>query len=66
MQAALDGTLQPASRGAHIKYVIQTDLGSTLDGATPYLAWDFTVASGNSLLSKAATMHTLAYNWLVL
>ncbi|MBS1849086.1 MAG: hypothetical protein JST73_12490, partial [Actinobacteria bacterium] len=62
--AALAGTLQPAGRGAHIRYVIQNDLASTLNGQVPYLAWDFTVASGTSLAMPALLMHTQAYNWL--
>jgi hypothetical protein len=63
-KAALAGTLQPASRGAHIKFVIQNDLASVLGATVPYQAWDFTVASGQSLAGPALTMHDLAYQWL--
>jgi hypothetical protein len=61
---ALNGTLTPKTRGAHIKYVIQHDLGASLGGTTPYMAWDFTVASAQSLAGPALTMRTLAYQWL--
>jgi hypothetical protein len=62
--AALKGTLKPATRGAHIKYVIRTDLKPVLGWNVPYLAWDFTVASAKSLAGPALTMRTLAYQWL--
>jgi len=63
-KAALAGTLQPASRGAHIKYVIRTDLASVLGSTVPFQAWDFTVASAASLAGPGLTMHALAYQWL--
>ena len=63
-KAALAGTLVPAARGAHIKFVIQDDLGSVLGSTVPYQAWDFTVASADSLAGPALTMHDLAYQWL--
>jgi hypothetical protein len=63
-KAALAGTLKPASRGAHIKWVIRTDLKKVLGGSTPYMAWDFTVAGAKSLSTPALTMRTLAYQWL--
>jgi len=44
-KAALAGTLQPATRGAHIRWVIRHDLASVLHNRVPYQAWDFTVAS---------------------
>jgi hypothetical protein len=62
--AALAGTLRPATRGAHIKWVIRTDLKPVLGSTVPYMAWDFTVASAKSLASPALTMRTLAYEWL--
>jgi hypothetical protein len=62
--AALAGTLLPASRGAHIKFVIQSDLGAVLGSTVPYQAWDFTVAGEQSLAGPALTMHALAYQWL--
>jgi hypothetical protein len=64
-KAALAGKLKPATRGAHIKWVIRHDLKPVI-GATaiPYQAWDFTVASGKSLATPALTMHKLAYQWL--
>jgi hypothetical protein len=63
-KAALAGTLKPATRGAHIKWVIRTDLKNVLGSTTPYMAWDFTVASAQSLSSPALTMHSVAYQWL--
>ncbi|MGO9875961.1 MAG: hypothetical protein ACLPVY_19455 [Acidimicrobiia bacterium] len=62
--AALAGTLKPATRGAHIKFVIRDDLASVLGSTVPYQAWDFTVASEQSLAGPALTMHKLAYQWL--
>ena len=62
--AALAGTLKPASRGTHIKFVIRHDLGSVLGSTVPYQAWDFTVASAKSLAGPALTMRKLAYSWL--
>ena len=62
--AALAGTLKPAVRGAHIKFVIRHDLASVLGSTVPYQAWDFTVASEQSLAGPALTMHKLAYQWL--
>jgi hypothetical protein len=62
--AALNGGLKPASRGAHIKWVIRTDLKPVLGATVPYTAWDFTVASAKSLAGPALTMRTLAYQWL--
>ncbi len=61
---ALDGTLQPPSRGAHIKSVIQDDLAPVLGGQVPYQAWDFTVASSASIAGPALGMRQLAYQWL--
>ncbi len=63
-KAALAGTLKPATRGAHIKWVIRNDLKPVLGTSTPYQAWDFTVASAKSLSGPALTMRTLAYQWL--
>ncbi|HEX4490331.1 MAG TPA: hypothetical protein VH914_03910 [Acidimicrobiia bacterium] len=63
-RAALSGRLHPKTRGKHIKWVINHDLRSVLHGATPYLAWDFTVASEQSLATPGLTMHDLAYKWL--
>ena len=62
--AALAGTLKPASRGTHIKYVIRHDLASVLGSTVPYQAWDFTVASAKSLAGPTLTMRKLAYSWL--
>ena len=62
--AALAGTLKPATRGAHIKWVIRHDLASVLGSTVPYQAWDFTVASAKSLAGPALTMRKLAYQWL--
>lgn len=61
---ALQGKLLPKTRGAHIKWVLQHDVGSLLHGTIPYQAWDFTVASAQSLAGPGLTMHTLAYQWL--
>jgi hypothetical protein len=63
-EAALAGTLKPARRGAHIKWVIRHELSSVLGPTVPFQAWDFTVASANSLAGPALTMHELAYDWL--
>jgi len=62
--AALAGTLEPAARGAHIKWVIRHDLVSVLGSAVPFQAWDFTIASSESLAGPALTMRALAYQWL--
>ena len=62
--AAVAGTLKPATRGAHIKWVIKHDLASVLGSSVPFQAWDFTVASAKSLAGPALTMHKLAYRWL--
>jgi hypothetical protein len=63
-KAALAGTLKPAARGKHIKYVIRHDLAGVLGTSVPFQAWDFTVASAQSLAGPALTMHELAYKWL--
>jgi len=63
-KAALAGTLQPAERGAHIRWVIRHDLASVLGSSVPFQAWDFTVASKRSLAGPALTMRELAYQWL--
>jgi hypothetical protein len=63
-KAALAGKLKPAERGKHIKWVIRNDLASVLGSTVPFQAWDFTVASANSLAGPALTMHKLAYQWL--
>ena len=63
-KAALEGTLKPARRGAHIKWIIRKDLRSVLGTRAPFQAWDFTVASAESLAGPALTMHTRAYRWL--
>jgi hypothetical protein len=63
-RAALAGTLKPARRGAHIRYVIDHDLRSVLGTTIPYMAWDFTVASAQSLAGPALSMRTDAYKWL--
>jgi hypothetical protein len=62
--AAIAGLLKPAERGAHIRYVIKHDLRSVLGNEIPYQAWDFTVASAESLAGPGLTMRTLAYEWL--
>jgi len=62
--AALAGTLKPATRGAHINFVIRHDLASVLGSTVPVQAWDFTVASAKSLSGPALTMRKLAYQWL--
>jgi hypothetical protein len=63
-RAALAGTLKPARRGAHIRFVINHDLGAVLGTTIPYIAWDFTVASAHSLAGPALSMRTQAYQWL--
>jgi hypothetical protein len=63
-RAALAGLLQPARRGAHIRWVINHDLHSVLGSTIPYQAWDFTVASAHSLAGPALGMRELAYTWL--
>jgi hypothetical protein len=63
-RAALNGTLLPATRGAHIAQVINGDLASVLGDTVPYEAWDFTVASAQSLAGPALSMRTQAYQWL--
>ena len=63
-RAALSGTLVPARRGAHIKSVIPDDLAAVLGSTVPFQAWDFTVASADSLAGPALKMHNLAYRWL--
>ncbi len=62
--AALHGTLTPATRGAHVKWVIRHDLAAQLGSTVPYQAWDFTVASALSLAGPALVMRALAYQWL--
>jgi hypothetical protein len=63
-KAALAGTLHPLVRGAHIRWVIRHDLDHVLGSSVPYQAWDFTVASAQSLAGPALSMHDLAYKWL--
>jgi hypothetical protein len=62
--AALTETLKPASRGAYIKNLIRVQLHSLLGGTTPYMAWDFTVASEFSIAGQALTMRDQAYKTL--
>ncbi|MEI8126682.1 MAG: hypothetical protein WCG86_02575 [Actinomycetota bacterium] len=49
--AALNGSLKPATRGAHLKWIVTSDLKS-LNTSHLYAAWDFTVATGGGNLSK--------------
>jgi hypothetical protein len=63
-RAALAGRLHAKTRGKHIKWVIRHDLHAVLGSTVPYQAWDFTVASEQSLATPALTMRTLAYQWL--
>ena len=67
--AALGGHFTPAARGAHLKYLVTTEL-KTLDLTHLYVAWDFTVATGGGDLKKlsaaniadpALTMRQQAY-----
>jgi hypothetical protein len=62
--AALDGTLKPASRAAYIKNLITVQLHSLLGSTTPYMAWDFTIASEMSIAGPALTMRDQAYKTL--
>lgn len=62
--AALQGTLKPASRAAYIKNLIRVQLHGLLGSATPYMAWDFTVASEMSIAGPALTMRAQAYKTL--
>jgi hypothetical protein len=62
--AALNGTLKPASRGLYIKNLIKDQLHGLLGSATPYMAWDFTVASEMSIAGPALTMRDQAYKTL--
>jgi len=50
-RAALNGTMKPASRGTHLKWVVTNDLKG-FDLAGLYAAWDFTVISGGGNLSR--------------
>jgi hypothetical protein len=62
--AALNGKLVPATRGAYIKNLIKVQLHKLLGSTTPYMAWDFTVASEMSIAGPALTMRAQAYKTL--
>ena len=69
MTAALNATSSSSTRLRHLQGILNyVHLGaSAILGSSaplPYLAWDFTVASSQSLSTPALTMRTLAYKWL--
>ena len=57
--AALAGTMVPASRGAHLKWLTQHDLAS-FDLSHLYAAWDFSVISSGGTSTKKFTDDDLA------
>ena len=61
---AWNATSSSSPRMQYLSKVLHTDLTSVIGSTEPYMAWDFTVASGNSLSGPALTMRTLAYQWL--
>ena len=62
--AAWNATSRSSTRLQYISKVLHKDLASVVGSTEPYMAWDFTVASGESLAGAALTMHKLAYGWL--
>jgi hypothetical protein len=68
--AALNGTMVPATRGAHLKWLVQNDL-SSFKLTHLYAAWDFSVISSggastrkfsdNNLADPALTMRDQAF-----
>jgi hypothetical protein len=63
-QAALDGTPEPPERARDFAAILHdaSDAGVSTDGL--YLAWDFTVASAQSLSGRVRHMRDVAYKSL--
>lgn len=62
--AALEGTPEPPERAADFTAIFDALDANGVPRDELYLAWDFTVASTESLSSRALTMHTAAYGAL--
>lgn len=62
--AALDGTPEPPERVGDFSAILAALDGEGVARDTLYLAWDFTVASTDSLSLRARTMHDIAYRQL--
>jgi hypothetical protein len=62
--AALDGTPEPPERAADFAAIFAALEADDIARDSLYLAWDFTVASAQSLSTRALTMRDLAYQQL--
>ena len=62
--AALEGTPEPPERAGDFTAIFDALENNGVQRNELYLAWDFTVASTESLSSRALTMHTAAYGAL--
>jgi len=61
---AWNATTKSSTRMQYLSKVLHTDLTSVIGSTEPDMAWDFTVASEESLAGPALTMRRLAYQWL--
>ena len=57
--AALNGTMVPANRGAHLKWLVNNDL-SSFNRTHLYAAWDFSVISSGGTSATKFSSSTLA------
>ncbi len=64
MNAALEGTPEPSVRAPDLSEVIDDLTSDGVDADSLYLAWDFTVASAQSLAGRALSMRDQAYDVL--
>jgi hypothetical protein len=60
-RAAIDGTPEPLERARHFRELFDVLGADDIDTDPLYLAWDFTVASTESLSGRALRMRELAY-----
>lgn len=60
-QAALDNTPEPLERARHFREILATLADADVSPDDLYLAWDFTVASAESLSGRLLRVRELAY-----
>ena len=63
-KAAVDGDPEPFERASAFRELLAPLVADGINIADLYLAWDFTVASGNSLSGRLLHMRELAYSEL--
>ncbi|CAN5458126.1 hypothetical protein BH10ACT2_BH10ACT2_03900 [soil metagenome] len=63
-QAAIDGDPEPLERASAFREILQSLAGDDVAVDDLYLAWDFTVATSDTLAARVLHMRELAYNEL--